>query len=98
MQEFNPLYPHLVLCDRKHFCNIDWFEQPFIFVSSRVPFAKLWCEECSYKTVSKNAEAAVSKCSTETIAQRCSVNKVFLEILQNSQENACARVSLLIKL
>ena len=28
----------------------------------------------------------------------CSVKKVFLEISQNSQENTCARVSLLIKL
>ena len=30
--------------------------------------------------------------------QRCSVKKVFLEISQNSQENTCARVSILIKL
>ena len=28
----------------------------------------------------------------------CSVEKVFLEISQNSQENTCAKVSLLIKL
>ena len=28
----------------------------------------------------------------------CSVKNVFLEISQNSQENTCARVSLLIKL
>ena len=28
----------------------------------------------------------------------CSVEKVFLEISQNSQENTCARVSFLIKL
>ena len=33
----------------------------------------------------------------EAIARRCSVKKVFLEILQNSQENACARVSFLNK-
>ena len=36
--------------------------------------------------------------ATEAVAQRCSVKKVFLEILQNSQENTCARVSFLIKL
>ena len=36
--------------------------------------------------------------STEAVAQRCSVKKVFLEISQNSQENTCARVSFLIKL
>ena len=32
------------------------------------------------------------------VAQMCSVKKVFLEILQNSQENTCARVSFLIQL
>ena len=31
-------------------------------------------------------------------ARRCSVKTVFLDILQNSQENTCARVSFLIKL
>ena len=35
---------------------------------------------------------------TEAVARRCSVKKVFLEILRNSQENTCARVSFLIKL
>ena len=35
---------------------------------------------------------------TEVVTQRCSVKKVFLEILQNSQENTRARVSFLIKL
>ena len=34
----------------------------------------------------------------EALVRRCSVKKVFLEILQNSQENTCARVSFLIKL
>ena len=34
----------------------------------------------------------------EAVVQRCSVKKVFLEILQNPQENTCARVSFLIKL
>ena len=29
----------------------------------------------------------------EAVAQRCSVEKVFLEISQNSRENTCARVS-----
>ena len=35
---------------------------------------------------------------SETVAQRCSARKMFLEISQNSQENICARVSYLIKL
>ena len=35
---------------------------------------------------------------TQAVTRRCSLKKVFLEILQNSQENICARVSFLIKL
>ena len=35
---------------------------------------------------------------SEAVAWRCSAKKVFLEILQNSQENTCSRVSFLIKL
>ena len=38
------------------------------------------------------------KCSPEVFYEKCSMKKVFLEILQNSQENTCARVSFLIKL
>ena len=34
----------------------------------------------------------------EAVVRRCSVKKVFLEISQNSQENACFRDSFLIKL
>ena len=34
----------------------------------------------------------------QAVAQRWSVKNVFLEISQNSQESACARVSFLIKL
>ena len=34
----------------------------------------------------------------EAVTRRCSVKMVFLEILQNSQENTCAGVSFLIKL
>ena len=48
------------------------------------------CEECSYQTVSKNAEAAIGKCCSEAVTQRCSVKKPFLEISWNSQENICA--------
>ena len=33
----------------------------------------------------------------EVVAQRCFVDKVFLEVSQNSQENTCARVSFLRK-
>ena len=35
---------------------------------------------------------------SEAVIQRYSVKNVFLETLQNSQENICARISFLIKL
>ena len=35
---------------------------------------------------------------TEAVVRRCSVKKMFLEILQNSQESTCDRDSFLIKL
>ena len=34
---------------------------------------------------------------SEAVARRCSVKKVFLKMLQNSQENTCARVCFLNK-
>ena len=34
----------------------------------------------------------------EAVVWRCSVEKVFLEISKNSQENTCDRVSFLIKI
>ena len=36
--------------------------------------------------------------ASETVAQRCSAEKVLSEISQNLQENVCAGVSFLIKL
>ena len=38
------------------------------------------------------------KMRTEAVVQRYSVKKIHLKISQNSQENACARASFLIKL
>ena len=35
---------------------------------------------------------------TKAVVRKGSVKKLFLEILQNSQENTCARVSFLINL
>ena len=36
--------------------------------------------------------------SSEAVTRKCSVKKLFLKMSQNSQENACARVSFEIKL
>ena len=35
-------------------------------------------------------KSAINCCLIEAVDQRCSLKKVFLEILQNSQENTCA--------
>ena len=35
---------------------------------------------------------------SEAVTQSCSVKKVFLKISQNSQENTCVRVSILMKM
>ena len=53
----------------------------------------------NFKKYSKktNIEITKSKIFIEAVAQRYSVKKLYLEISQNSQENACARVSFLIK-
>ena len=91
LQEFNISYPHLVLYDRKHFFSVLTDLSNLLFLFHKIN----QYEECSYQTVSKNAGAAVRKCSLEAVAQRCSVKKLFVEISQNSQENTCARVSLL---
>ena len=41
---------------------------------------------------------SVLKQRTEAAAHKCSLEKVYFEISQNSQENTCARVSFLMKL
>ena len=52
----------------------------------------------------KQADTYLGPCQTsmmvflQAVTQRCSWKKVFLEILQNSQENTCASVSFLVKL
>ena len=51
-----------------------------------------------YKLSSNFKPGMLPEYESEVVAQRCSVKKVLLEILQNSQENTCARVSFLIKL
>ena len=42
-----------------------------------------------------NAPQKVIYLQTEVVVQRCSVKKLFLDILQNSQENTCTRVFLI---
>ena len=70
----------------------------------------LCSQECPYKifpptthmwlqnTYIKDKFLASGILYTEAVTLSCSVRKVFLEILQNSQGNTCARVSSLIKL
>ena len=52
---------------------------------------------CNKKNVKKK-HIITNQRFTDAVGQMYSVKKVFLEISQNSQENTCARASLLIKL
>ena len=81
--------------------------QTFHWVENRLQakVLKYWALYC-WRLPSNETDKILSRkiCETlffkniETVVQRCSVKKLFLEISQNSQENACARVSYLIKL
>ena len=57
----------------------------------------VWKEVIHYRRKSSSL-FSIKSFSTEAVAQRWSVKKLFLKISQNSQENTCARVSFLIKL
>ena len=59
--QFSLFSRQLVFSDRKHFCSIltDLSNLSHIKWSSEFPFARLWFENCSCKTLSKNADAAV---------------------------------------
>ena len=50
------------------------------------------------KTSTPRTSFKRTKFHFKAVPQRCSVKELFLEILQNSQENTCARVSFFIKL
>ena len=82
MKSFTPKF---MLCKHGVF-NLSWIlnRNKFVFTFATNTFSKVG--------VKKPATF------TEAVVLRCSVKKVFLRILQNSQENTCARVSLLIKL
>ena len=62
--------------------------------SGKCPLGKCQSGICPRESVSRGS-ARSGNCPT--IVRRCSVKKVFLVILQNSQENTRARVSFLIK-
>ena len=51
-----------------------------------------------YLKMLKRANKCIINISKEAVIRRCSVKKVFLKILESSQENTCASVSFLIKL
>ena len=44
------------------------------------------------------AATSLNGLEPEAVVRRCSIEKEFLEISQNSQENTCARVSFITKL
>ena len=64
------------------------------------PKAKLliYFDDLLFEEVTKCCNRVSNLVFTEAVVQRWSVEKVFLEISQNSQQTTCARASFLIKL
>ena len=60
-------------------------KKKIITLGKRVTGRRSSCEKCKKEYKGKKGE-------TEAVIWRGSVKKVFLEILQNSPENTCARV------
>ena len=90
MQEFNAIYPRLVLYDRKHFCPI------LIDLSNLLLLLHPKFHFLSYglKNVLTKQFPKMQKQPFTNVLQKQSPR----EISQDSQENTHARVSLLIKL
>ena len=63
---------------------------------------KYWIKQTKFVPSKRTSLLAAQQTSTaklsEAVVQKCSVEKVFLDISPNSQENTCARASFLIKL
>ena len=67
----------------------------FIFVQDGAPFYRANTVQCFFREELKSRFAANTEWSPLllTVAQKCSVKKVFSDVLQNSQESNCIRVS-----
>ena len=50
-----------------------------------------WHRNAKYNVLFSFLNFELRTLLTEAVAQRCSVKNMFLKILQNSQENTCAR-------
>ena len=75
--------------------DLEFFLSNFEFILNEITNAKPYLGGFSLIIMQK--QMVESEC-VRSSQQRCSVKELFLEILQNSQENTCARVSFLVKL
>ena len=79
-------------CQKQSSRGVLWKTCFWKFRKSKV----LSCEFCQiFKNTFFHRTSPVAVSVSEAVVRRCSVKKVFLEILINSQENTCARVSFL---
>ena len=76
--------------------DLEFFLSNFEFILNEITNAKPYLGGFSLIIMQKH-KMVESEC-VRSSQQRCSVKELFLEILQNSQENTCARVSFLVKL
>ena len=74
------------------------FTIPYLKVTLMVWLYKIFKSVFHLAAILSLKKYVLNIIETEAVARRSSVNKVFLEISQNSQENTCARGSFVIKL
>ena len=102
------LLPRHLLNETKNISRRNQFQIPFfgymrpppptprkkVFTIINVPFIISYLlPHFKKKKKKKPHDEFIKECISEAVTQRCSVKQVFLELLQNSKENTCARVS-----
>ena len=109
-----PFYIFVINKQKHWFVRKNWIaSKPKKFLTSTISGKKIQRSKI-YLKHSRNKQKVmlilvITKCyygetsnglfpKADVVTQTCSVKKMFLEILQNLQENICARVSSLIKL
>ena len=85
-------------CLKPNLLRVTWKSTDSIYQNIVDNSKKYQQPYCKFKNKRMGPTVVHLQLLLEAAAQRFSVKKVFLEISQSSQENACARVSLLIKL
>ena len=88
----------LVFLGNKCFPNIHCWQYPILVTlheKARSSRPEVSCEKGVFENFANQRCFPSEKLKAEAVVRMCSGKKVFLEILLNSQENTCAKVSFL---